>query len=99
MAGEIKLLEFSEGVSVTPSFLSGAYTEDDAVTWDGTGTTKVYDVSATIADATLLQWDFLDVSNGYKRIDGAVITRTTTTVTVTFTIPPAAGTYRLLGVQ
>ena len=77
---------------------SDKYVFDDATTWDGTATTQTYTVSGEIDDARNAVWQFLDNTNGFRNVQGAVITKTQTQVTVTFTIPPASGTYRLVGV-
>jgi len=74
------------------------YVNDDAVTWDGTNVTQTYTTSGDIDDARNAVWQFLDNTNSFRQVQGAVITKTLTQVTVTFTIPPASGTYRLVGV-
>lgn len=74
------------------------YVNDDALTWNGTNVTQIYNTSGDIDDARTAIWQFLDNTNGFRNVDGAVITKSQTQVTVTFTIPPALGTYRLVGV-
>lgn len=68
----------------------------DTVNWDGIITSFTYNVSATTSDASKCLWSFRVAGTAeqlYPRI-----TATTTTVTVTFTIPPVAGSYNLVGV-
>ena len=77
---------------------SDKYVNDDAATWDGTNTTQTYTVSAQMSDARRANWQLLDNTNGFRQVQGAVITKTLTQVTVTFTVPPTSGTYRLVGV-
>ena len=75
------------------------YVKDETnAVWDGTQTTHVYTTSGEIDDAREAIWQFLDNTNGFRVVQGATITKTQTQVTVTFTIPPASGTYRLVGV-
>lgn len=71
--------------------------------WDGTQTTFTYNqANSGIEDACSncrdMIWELQDNTNGFRRVDGAVITKTATTVTVTVTMPLSAGTYRLVGV-
>jgi len=77
---------------------SDKHVVQDAVNWDGVNTSHPYDVSADVDDARFAVWDFLDNTNSFRSVQGAVLTKTATTVTVTFTIPPASGTYTLVGV-
>lgn len=70
--------------------------------WDGTRTTFTYTslegITANFDDARLAIWQFLDNTNGFREVNGAVITKTATSVTVAFSIAPPSGTYRLVGV-
>jgi hypothetical protein len=71
--------------------------------WDGTQTTFTYNqansgIENACSNCRDMIWELQDNTNGFRRVDGAVITKTATTVTVTATIPLSAGTYRLVGV-
>lgn len=72
---------------------------DDALGWTGTETSAVYNVSASIEDARKALWAFYDVSDGYKEIKGAELTKSSTQVTVDVDIALPAGTYRLVGIR
>ena len=100
MAGEIKTLQFSDGVSVTaPTTVTGQkHVEDDAATWDGVETTHTYTVSANISDSTKAMWSLRDAANDYIDIGGDVDFPAVTQVRFTFAVPPPAGTYRLVGI-
>jgi len=68
----------------------------DGINWNGSLTSYIYNVSAYVADARTGIWCFADSSTGeqlYPRI-----TKTATTVTITFTVAPFAGSYTLIGV-
>lgn len=96
-ATDVKNIYIDDGVQFN-KLSSDKYSADDAVTWDGVATSQTYTTSADIDDAREAIWQFLDNSNGFREVQGAVITKTQTQVTVTFTMPPPAGTYRLVGV-
>jgi len=97
--GEVKMLQFSDGVAVTaPTTILQTYQEIDAVNWDGVTKTVTYDVSAGVADATRMTWQFQDNSNLNRILNGADIDfPTATQVRVTFGVDLASGTYTLLG--
>jgi len=82
---------------------SDKFVFDHAGFWDGTETTFTYTqansgIEDQISDCSRAVWQFLDNTNGFREVNGAVITKTSTSVTVSFTVPVAAGTYRLVGV-
>ena len=82
---------------------SEKFVYDHAGFWDGTETTFTYtqansSIEDSISDCRTCVWQFLDNTNGFREVNGAVITKTATTVTVTVTMPLATGTYRLVGV-
>lgn len=100
MAGEIKKLLFSEGVSVTaPGLLfRQSYFEADAVNWDGVVKTVTYDVSSSVTDATKMLWQFQDNANNNRILTGADIDfPSATQVRVTFGVSIASGTYTIVG--
>jgi len=101
MSGEIKTLEFSEGVSVVSPVTIFQFfeLEDDSGDWDGATSTKTYDVSATISDARKMDWSFQDAANNRRVLQGADIDfPSATQVRVSFGVNIPSGTYWLIGV-
>jgi len=70
---------------------------EDAVTWDGSNTTQTYDMSAYCDDARRLIWQLKDNSKDFVAAGGVIDHPTATGVRVTFAVPPAAGTFTLVG--
>jgi hypothetical protein len=69
------------------------------LSFNGTDLTKDTDVSADITDARNAQWQLLDNANNYE-IMGVKITMTSASnVRITTSIPLAAGSYRLIGIE
>lgn len=99
MPGEIKTLQFAEGVAVDPPTLvyQTYYLEDDT-TWDGAETTGIYDVSDQgILEAHKMTWALKDPTDSYRIVGGDVTHTSGTNVTFTFIEPLPAGTYILVG--
>lgn len=65
--------------------------------WNGSVSTKTYNVSSQILDASKSMWEFLKTSTGERLYP--VITRSTSTVTVTFKTTIPAQSYTLIGVS
>lgn len=72
------------------------YTIQDAVTWDGSTSTKTYTVSADVSDARLCLWQFYSNSDTYEQVQ-VKITKSQTQVTITSQAPLPVGTYTLVG--
>jgi len=73
---------------------------EDAATWEGTATTKTYDLTSIAPDcddARRLVWSLKDNSNNFEQTGGVIDHPAATSVRVTFSIPPASGTYTLVG--
>lgn len=98
--GEVLTLVLAQGIEVNEGMPGSVYAEIvDAASWDGSETEVSYDVSSQVIDARKMQWTFsrnIDADN--NRQLAYQISMTETHVTVTTAIPPAAGTYTLLGV-
>lgn len=88
-------VEITEGVEILPGSIHAEVV--DASGWDGTETEISYDVSSQVPDARKLAWTFSRNGDDHLQL-GYEIRKTETHVTVTTSIPPAAGTYTLIGV-
>lgn len=71
---------------------------DGNTTWDGVLKTLTYNTSATIDDARDAIFNFVNITENYEQYF-PTITRTQTSVTVTFDIAPPAGEYKLMGIR
>lgn len=68
----------------------------DDIYWNGSQTSKTYNIGAQLQDATKAIWEFNVTSTGEKLYP--TITKTSNQVTVTFKAAPPAASYTLIGV-
>jgi hypothetical protein len=68
----------------------------DDLYWDGSQLSKTYTIGTQLQDATKAIWEFGLTSTGERLYP--TITKTTTSVTVTFKAAPPAASYTLIGV-
>lgn len=107
--GEIKALQFSDGVEVTAASsapIGESYELADASGWDGTVTTLTYDVTQeddngnTVSNARSMVWQLKAAGDNYKVVEGVTVDHPSATQ-VRFTVgsgyPIASGTYLLVG--
>jgi len=67
--------------------------------WNGADTVKNVDVSANITDARNAVWQLLDNANNFETMYVQIEKTTVSNVRITVSVPLAAGSYRLIGIE
>jgi hypothetical protein len=67
--------------------------------WNGSDTTKTVTVSSDIEDARNAIWQIKDNANNFEVLGWVLEALSATQVRITVSIPPAAGAYRLTGIE